>query len=48
MTKTQEIELLRKMIQKFGSNSYVGPWLQSMQSAILYCIANDLPISGQP
>ena len=46
MTKIEEVELLYKMIRKFGPNSYIGPWLQSMQKTIMYCIANDLAIGS--
>ena len=44
MTKDSEIELLDRIIKRFGPHSYVGPWLQTIQSQIVQAIRNDLSI----
>lgn len=42
MNKQEEIGLLDKMIAEFGSDSYIGPWLQNERVAIVHAIENDL------
>ncbi len=44
MTKTEEIKLLDKTIERFGLDSYIGPWLQALRRDIVDCIRNDVPI----
>jgi hypothetical protein len=41
MTKQEEITLLREMAEKFGPNSYVGPWLKSVIPQVEYCVGSD-------
>ena len=42
MTKAQEIALFRRMIRKFGPDSYIGPWLQSVEADVVMAIRADL------
>jgi hypothetical protein len=44
MTKAQEIKLLEKTIEKFGKDSYLGPWLIKYKERIEWAIRNDFPV----
>ena len=44
MTKREEIRLLDRTIKRFGSNSYIGPWLKNRRESIVQDILQDLPI----
>ena len=41
MLKTEEIAILTATIKKLGSDSYIGPWLQSVLSSVESDIRND-------
>jgi len=45
MTKAEEIKLLDKTIQTYGSDSYIGLWLAQMRPDILRCMEVDYPIA---
>lgn len=44
MTKDEERAELDRAIERFGRNSYLGPWLQDHKEEILYAISNDLSV----
>ena len=43
--KSYEYAMLDLMIRKLGPDSYIGPWLASIQDDIRWAISNDLPIA---
>lgn len=46
MTKTRELELLDQTINKFGPDSYLGPWLSESRASIAGDINLDLPVDA--
>lgn len=44
LTKEAELALLDKTIKRFGSDSYIGAWLQKSRDNIVWAIQNDYPI----
>jgi hypothetical protein len=46
MTKAEELNLLRKLIDKLSDTSYLGPWLKHHEDDIRWAIKNDLPIES--
>lgn len=49
MNKTAEINYLHRVIQNFGPNSYLGPWLAENRASIIADITNDVtPTAPMP
>lgn len=46
MTKEQEINQLALVIDSFGPDSYIGPWLRDNFEKIVADIRNDFPVSN--
>lgn len=46
MTKEQEINKLALMIDSFGPDSYIGPWLRDNFEKIVADIRNDFPVAN--